>query len=53
MRPKRPTVARTSSTAITRGDELPEQLRTPEGRKRALAEAKRRLAERKGREIDR
>jgi transposase len=35
----------------TRGDELPEQLRTSEGRKQALAEAKRRLAERKGREI--
>ncbi len=32
-----------------RGDELPEQLRTPEGRKAALADAKRRLAERKGR----
>jgi transposase len=32
-----------------RGDELPEQLRTPEGRRAALAEAKRRLAERKGR----
>jgi hypothetical protein len=32
-----------------RGDELPEQLRTAEGRKQALAEAKRRLAERKGR----
>ncbi len=31
-----------------RGDELPEQLRTAEGRKQALAEAKRRLAERKG-----
>ena len=31
-----------------RGDELPEQLRTPEGRRAALAEAKRRLAERKG-----
>jgi len=31
-----------------RGDELPEQLRTPEGRKAALADAKRRLAERKG-----
>lgn len=35
-----------------RGDELPEQLRTPEGRRQALAEAKRRLAERKGREIE-
>jgi transposase len=34
-----------------RGDELPEQLRTPEGRKAALAEAKRRLEERKGRAI--
>jgi transposase len=33
----------------TRGDELPEQLRTAEGRKAALADAKRRLAERKGR----
>jgi transposase len=32
-----------------RGDELPEQLRTPEGRKQALADAKRRLAERKER----
>ena len=32
-----------------RGDELPEQLRTPEGRRQALADAKRRLAERKGR----
>jgi transposase len=31
-----------------RGDELPEQLRTREGRKAALADAKRRLAERKG-----
>src|ERR1700727_512041 len=31
-----------------RGDELPEQLRTPEGRKAALADAKRRIAERKG-----
>jgi transposase len=31
-----------------RGDELPEQLRTAEGRKQALADAKRRLAERKG-----
>jgi hypothetical protein len=30
-----------------RGDELPEQLRTAEGRKAALREAKRRLAERK------
>jgi len=34
-----------------RGDELPEQLRTPEGRRRALADAKRRLVERKGRAI--
>ncbi len=32
-----------------RGDELPEPLRTPEGRRQALADAKRRLAERKGR----
>ena len=32
-----------------RGDELPEQLRTAAGRKQALAEAKRRLQERKGR----
>jgi len=32
-----------------RGDELPEQLRTTDGRRRALADAKRRLAERKGR----
>src|SRR5437588_9018457 len=30
-----------------RGDELPEPLRTPEGRRQALADAKRRLAERK------
>ena len=30
-----------------RGDELPEQLRTPEGRKAALADARRRIAERK------
>ena len=35
-----------------RGDELPEQLRTPEGRRQALAEAKRRLAQRKGRPIN-
>lgn len=35
-----------------RGDELPEPLRTPEGRKAALADAKRRLEERKGREIE-
>jgi transposase len=34
-----------------RGDELPEQLRTPEGRKAALEEAKRRIEERKGRAI--
>jgi transposase len=34
-----------------RGDELPEQLQTAEGRKAALADAKRRLAQRKGREI--
>src|SRR6059058_515174 len=34
-----------------RGDELPEQLRTAEGRKRALADAKRRLQERKGRRV--
>jgi hypothetical protein len=34
-----------------RGDELPEQLRTPDGRRVALADAKRRLAERKGRAI--
>jgi hypothetical protein len=34
-----------------RGDELPEELRTPEGRGQALAEAKRRLEERKGRPI--
>ncbi len=32
-----------------RGDELPEALRTPEGRRDALAEAKRRIQERKGR----
>ena len=32
-----------------RGDELPEQLRTAEGRRAALAEAKRRIEERKGR----
>ena len=35
-----------------RGDELPEQLRTAEGRRHALEEAKRRLAERKGRPVD-
>jgi transposase len=34
-----------------RGDELPEALRTPEGRRQALADAKRRLAERKGRPV--
>jgi hypothetical protein len=34
-----------------RGDELPEQLQTPEGRRQALADAKRRLEERKGRTI--
>src|ERR1700683_2739552 len=34
-----------------RGDELPEQLRTAEGRRQALADAKRRLAERKDRPI--
>jgi transposase len=33
------------------GDELPEQLRTAEGRKAALADAKRRIAERKGRPV--
>jgi transposase len=32
-----------------RGDELPEPLRTAEGRRQALADARRRLAERKGR----
>jgi transposase len=35
-----------------RGDELPEQLRTQEGRKAALEEAKRRIAERKGRAVE-
>ena len=35
-----------------RGDELPEQLRTPDTRRQALEEAKRRLAERKGRPAD-
>jgi transposase len=35
----------------SRGDELPEQLRTSEGRRQALAEAKRRIEERKGRVI--
>ncbi len=34
-----------------RGDELPEELRTPEGRRQALADAKRRLTERKGRSV--
>ena len=34
-----------------RGDELPGQLRTAEGRKRALADAKRRIEERKGRAV--
>jgi transposase len=34
-----------------RGDELPEQLQTPEGRRQALAEAKRRIEERKGRAL--
>src|SRR5436305_2349912 len=34
-----------------RGDELPEELRTAEGRRQALADAKRRLEERKGRPI--
>ena len=34
-----------------RGDELPEQLRTAEGRKQALADAKRRIEERKGRTV--
>jgi len=32
-----------------RGDELPEPLRTPEGRRQALADAKRRIQERKSR----
>jgi transposase len=35
-----------------RGDELPEQLRDPDTRRQALADAKRRLAERKGRPVD-
>jgi hypothetical protein len=35
-----------------RGDELPEQLRKPDTRRQALADAKRRLAERKGRSAD-
>jgi hypothetical protein len=34
-----------------RGDELPEQLRTAEGRKAALEDAKRRIEERKGRPV--
>jgi hypothetical protein len=34
-----------------RGDELPEQLRTPESRREALADAKRRIEERKGRQV--
>lgn len=36
----------------SRGDELPEPLRIPEGRRQALADAKRRLAERKARPVD-
>ena len=43
----RPTSARTSCYGDARGDELPEQLCTAEGRRAALREAKRRLAERK------
>jgi transposase len=35
----------------SRGDELPEQLRTPEGRRATLQEAKRRIEERQGRAI--
>ena len=35
-----------------RGDELPERLRTPEGRRAALEEAKRRIEERKGRPVE-
>jgi transposase len=35
-----------------RGDELPEQLRDPSTRRQALADAKRRLAERKGRRVE-
>ena len=35
-----------------RGDELPEALRTPEGRRQALADAKRRIQERKERSIN-
>ena len=34
-----------------RGDELPEALRTPEGRRQALADAKQRIQERRGREV--
>lgn len=34
------------------GDELPEPLRTAEGRKQALAEAKRRIEERKGKRVN-
>jgi hypothetical protein len=34
-----------------RGDDLPERLRTAEGRKAALADAKRRIEERKGRAV--
>jgi transposase len=34
-----------------RGDELPEELRTPEARRKALADAKRRIEERKGRAV--
>ena len=34
-----------------RGDELPEQLRTPESRREALADAKRRIEERKDRQV--
>src|SRR5690242_14325347 len=36
----------------SRGDELPEQLRTPEGRRQALQDAKRRIEERKGRTVN-
>jgi len=36
----------------SRGDELPEQLRTAEGRRQALADAKRRLAQRKARTVE-
>ena len=35
-----------------RGDELPERLRAPEARKQALADAKRRIEERKGDPVD-